>query len=98
MASGVIKNSTIRYVDEIVDLNSLTWTLSLGGMYYTKEVDGIILPADAHYVLGIILKDWGNLRATDNIIPYIYHNSFCIMANTNTFKTDALLTYRLAYI
>ena len=81
-------------------LNSLSWTQSAAGVYYTI-IDLSALIPDATLILSVSICGWNVIRSSDNLIPFINSNSIKIgvMANTNSFSSaDSSLTFRVIYI
>ena len=81
-------------------LNSLSWTQSAAGVYYTI-IDLSALIPDATLILSVSICGWNVIRSSDNLTPFINANDkkIGIMANTNSFSSaDSSLTFRVIYI
>jgi hypothetical protein len=101
-ASGVPK----AYVDNLVaqstakietvynvKLSSLSWTRSLSGMNYADAY------ASQYTILSANIIEWGSLRDTDYIVPYVSGKKLCLMSNTSTFANNtAYLSFQLVHL
>ena len=96
-----IDSVTLKYYTTASQkLNSLSWTQSAAGKYYTS-IDLSALIPDATLILSVSICGWNVIRSSDNLIPFINPNSIKIgvMANTNSFSNaDSSLTFRVIYI
>ena len=96
-----IDSVTLKYYTTASQkLNSLSWTQSAAGVYYTI-IDLSALIPDATLILSVSICGWNVIRSSDNLTPFINANSIKIgiMANTNSFSSaDSSLTFRVIYI
>lgn len=95
------RNNIKVYTTSAYQLNTLTWTLSASGKYYTVVSLTGSLPSDS-VIVGITICGFGSLRATDILQPMIngtVDRSIAIMSNVNTFVGDSsTLTLKVLYI
>ena len=94
------RNNIKYYTTASQKLNSLSWTQSAAGVYYTV-IDLSALISDATLILSVSICGWNVIRSSDNITPFINANDkkIGIMANTNSFSSaDSSLTFRVIYI
>ena len=94
------RNNVKYYTTASQKLNSLTWTQSAAGVYYTV-IDLSALIPDATLILSVSICGWNVIRSSDNLTPFINANDkkIGIMANTNSFSSaDSSLTFRVIYI
>ena len=79
----------ITFVQKRVTLSDLTWTQSMGGLYYSSKV----LITGVYMILGITPYDFAYLRDTDWVYPIIfgdtYYNGIGFHSGTNTFIEGA---------
>lgn len=86
LKSGVIKELVIS--SSSYKFNSLSWTASGSGIYYTTIDLDNILPSGTK-IVGITINGWNNIRTTDNVMPYIRTNrTFGLMSNVNSFDDN----------
>ena len=107
--SSINPTNTKDYIDSVTlkyyttasqKLNSLSWTQSAAGVYYTI-IDLSALIPDATLILSVSICGWNVIRSSDNLTPFINANDkkIGIMANTNSFSSaDSSLTFRVIYI
>ena len=96
-----IDSVTLKYYTTASQkLNSLTWTQSAAGKYYTV-IDLSALIPNATLILSVSICGWNVIRSSDNLTPFINANDkkIGIMANTNSFSSaNSSLTFRVIYI
>ena len=81
-------------------LSDLTWYSSSAGAYYTNSIDitNDIVPV-GNAIISVDFKDFGKWRNTDNFTLLIVNKrQFSIVANTNSFVTDASVVMRILYL
>ena len=95
----ILKDNRIKYSDTTISLGGVTWTATGGGMYalicdVPSGVSGT--------VIGISVKDFTQIRATDNITVALRssntNTSFVIYSNTNSMKSTAKVSVRIIYL
>lgn len=83
-----------------VNFDSVTWTRSGGGLYYSSTVQ--IPDSPITKIYHATLSGFANLRATDMIIPAVRRSSgwsgFLLYANTNSFLSGAWVTVSVSGI
>lgn len=74
-----------------ITLSQQTWTASGAGMYYIPSSASIVIPGATQIVAVSLNAEWGGLRKTDVIIPYINENKVSLLSNVNSFANSSSL-------
>ena len=92
MASGTVQAgiSGLKFTSVDFYLRQQTWTQSGAGMYYISSSNAMQIPGATRIVAVSLNGDWGGIRSTDVVIPYITaQNKVSLMSKTNTFSADS---------
>ena len=89
----------IKTVLVTVRLDTVTWTASAAGKYYSVvPVTGF---TSENVILSIMLGDWYSIHADDMLIPFVTGLSgvpaLGIMSNANTFPQNAGMNFEIFY-
>ena len=100
MTDGLKILNNYKETTMTLKLSDLTWNTSSAGAYYTNLIDitNEIVPAGSK-IISVNFKDFSKWRNTDNFTLLIaFQRQFSIVANTNSFVTDASVTMRILYL
>lgn len=95
----ILKDNRVKYVDTTISLGGVTWTETGGGIYaLICDVPSSVVGT----VIGISVKDFTQIRATDNITVALRssntNTNFIIYSNNNSLKSSAKVAVRIIYI
>lgn len=95
-AINEINGKLIKRVSETVQLSQVAFTQSSSGMYYYEKT--INIPSGS-LIVSISCGNWGKLRSTDIIEPYIAgSDKLGLMSNVGTFLGDSVIELIAIYI
>lgn len=95
-AINEINGKLIKRVSEMVQLSQVAFTQSSSGMYYYEKT--LNIPSGS-LIVSISCGNWGKLRSTDIIEPYIAgSNKLGLMSNIGSFLSDAVIELIAIYI
>lgn len=91
-----VNGKLIKRVSETIQLSQVTFTQSSSGMYYYETT--LNIPSGS-LIVSISCGNWGKLRSTDIIEPYIAaSNKLGLMSNIGTFLSDSVIELIAIYI
>ena len=95
-AINEINGKLIKRVSETIQLSQVTFTQSSSGMYYYEKT--LNIPSGS-LIVSISCGNWGKLRTTDIIEPYIAgSNKLGLMSNINAFLSGSVIELIVIYI